>query len=68
MAKEHGVRKGVLSSGGDDVADGEVLTPLYELGEKGGNSESPAPDDFEHFNSVPDPLGLLKNLGGSKGK
>lgn len=54
--------KGKLTKGEDDVAKGDVLSPLYELGNKGGNPEAPAPDDFENF-SPRDPMGFLNGLG-----
>jgi len=65
MAIEHGVRKGKLSEGGDGVAKDGVLTPLYEEGEKGGNSESPIPTDGPDF-TPRDPLGLLPKGSGKR--
>lgn len=59
---EHGVRRGKLSEGGDSVPKDGVLTPLYEEGDKGGNPESPAPEELE-FGKVPDPMNFLKHLG-----
>lgn len=67
MAIEHGVRKNRLSPGGDEVAKNGILTPLYEEGEKGGNSESPLPVDTPDF-SPPDPLGLLPKGAEERGR
>jgi hypothetical protein len=68
MALEHGVKKGKLSEGGDEIPKDGVLTPLYEEGEKGGNPESPAPEELAVKLGPPDPMGFLKHLGEGGGK
>ena len=59
--------RGKLSEGGDSVPKDGVLTPLYEEGEKGGNPESPAPEELD-FKTPPDPMGFLSHLGEEGGK
>ena len=62
---EHSQKKNTLTKP-EDAAEGCVLTPLYEVGEKGGNPESPAPLDAPDFEPR-DPMGYLPK-GAVRGK
>lgn len=58
------VKKDKMTEAGE--ASGGIVSPLYEEGTKGGNSESPSPEEYDFMPR--DPLGYLPAGAKEKGK